>query len=538
MATEHLVRRAAEGDLPAFVELTRRFQHFAFGSALALVGDFHHAEDVVQEALVAAWSSLPRLADPAAFPGWLRSIVRYHAFRAMRRKHLEQLPLEAAAAVASGDSASDERIEQRQQIHAALAAIGGLPARLREPALLFYVHECSHQDIALFLGLSATTVNNRLHAARSRLKERMLTMVSQTLQSHGLPDDFANRIGRLVEARGQVVEARFDPDALPDLLAELVLSDETNSRPVTVQVIQRPGGGIVRGVTISPVDGVPRGASLLNSLRHADTPLDPEAFERAVTLLAGVPPATAEFGRLLETGIKVIDVMCPLVAGGTVAIAGEYGAGTTVVMEELVRRLSSGADRVSLFTFVQQWDGAREPGFSHAEALRKDGFSEGTIGAVQTFFFRAAEGPWTADRLDELAPVDTVIHLSRGMAMRKIYPCVDVATSRSRLINTGAVEAAHAAIAARAQEALALLCSGACGGSIVIERARKLANYFAQPFFCAEPWTKRAGAHVPLPEALKTCTDILDGTHDDLPTGAFYFAGGIEEIRERAGSAG
>jgi hypothetical protein len=52
------------GDLPAFVKLTHRFQHFAFGSALALVGDFHHAEDVVQEALVAAWSALPRLADP------------------------------------------------------------------------------------------------------------------------------------------------------------------------------------------------------------------------------------------------------------------------------------------------------------------------------------------------------------------------------------------------------------------------------------------------------------------------------------------
>jgi DNA-directed RNA polymerase specialized sigma24 family protein len=89
MDTEHLVRRAAEGDLPAFVELTRRFQHFAFASALTLVGDFHHAEDVVQEALVAAWSSLPRLTEPKAFPGWLRSIVRHHAFRAMRRTHLE-----------------------------------------------------------------------------------------------------------------------------------------------------------------------------------------------------------------------------------------------------------------------------------------------------------------------------------------------------------------------------------------------------------------------------------------------------------------
>lgn len=266
MDIEPLVRRAAAGELAAFVELTRRFQHFAFGSALALVGDFHHAEDVAQEALVAAWSSLPNLADPAAFPGWLRSIVRRHAFRAVRRKHLEELPLESAPGVASGEISSEERIEQRQQISTALAAIAGLPATLREPAMLFYVHECSHQDIALFLGLPATTVNNRLHAARSKLNERMLTMVSQTLQSHGPPDDFANRVGRLIEAHGQVVKASFDPVALPDLLAELVLSDEANNRAVAVQVIQRPGGG----------DRSRCHCCTRNSLRHAEVPIDRE----------------------------------------------------------------------------------------------------------------------------------------------------------------------------------------------------------------------------------------------------------------------
>jgi F0F1-type ATP synthase beta subunit len=415
-----------------------------------------------------------------------------------------------------------------------LAAIAALPARLREPAMLFYVHECSHQDIALFLGLSVTTVNNRLHAARSKLKERMLTMVSETLNAHTLPDDFANRVGRLIEARGPVVEASFDPDALPDLLAELVLSEEANRRPVTVQVVQRTGGGMVRGVTIAPVDGVPRGASLLNSLRHTATPIGRVAFERAVALLAGPLPETGEIGRLLETGVKVIDVMCPLASGGTVALAGELGAGTTVVMEELARRLSNSADRVSLFTLVPQWEAEREPGFSHAEALKKDGFSEGTVGAVQTFFFRAADGPWNSDRLDELAPVDSVIHLSREMATRKIYPCVDVVTSRSRLIATGTVHAAHAATATRVRQALASLWSGACDDPITTDRARKLASYFAQPFFCAEPWTKRPGAHVALAEALKTCNDILDGAHDDLPIAAFYFAGGIDEIRARA----
>ena len=68
----------------------------------------------------------------------------------------------------------------------------------------------------------------------------------------------------------------------------------------------------------------------------------------------------------------------------------------------------------------------------------------------------------------------------------------------------------------------------------ILERARKLANYFAQPFICAEPWTKRPGARVNLVEALRTCAEILDGRHDDLPVASFYFAGGIAEIRSRS----
>jgi RNA polymerase sigma factor (sigma-70 family) len=239
MDYEQRVRRASGGDVKAFVDLTRQFQHMAFGAALALVHDFHQAEDVAQEAFVAAWSSLPSLADPAAFPGWLRGIVRHQAFRVLRKRTLPTVPLVEAEDLPPGDELpADRRLEQRQQSAMALAAIAGLPGKLREPATLFFVHECSHQDIAVFLGLPVATVNNRLHAARSKLKERMLVMVNETFHSHALPDDFANRIGRLIEARGGVVEALFDPNAPPDVLTELAISDEANRRAVAVQVIQ------------------------------------------------------------------------------------------------------------------------------------------------------------------------------------------------------------------------------------------------------------------------------------------------------------
>ena len=363
MDLEPLVRRAQEGDVKAFVELTRRYQHLAFGSALALIHDLRQAEDVVQEAFLATWSALPKLAEPAAFPGWLRGIVRHQAYRVLRRRHLEAAPLDEAAEVASDAPTPDRRLEQRREALAALVVIAGLPPSLREPAALFYVHECSHQDIAAFLGIPTATVNNRLHRARSLLQRRIPTMTESTLRSHGLPDDFANRIGRLVAARSGLVEVMFDPTALPDLLSELLISDEANKRAVSVQVVQRASDGIVRGIATTEVDAVQRGATVLNTGQQTPTPVYRIGFERVAPLLAGNRATTGgSEDRLIETGIKVIDVMCPLVAGGTVALAGEYGAGLTVVMEELVRRLSGGADPVSLFVlmppFSAEWPGS------------------------------------------------------------------------------------------------------------------------------------------------------------------------------------
>src|ERR1700687_3700992 len=144
MAMDHepLVGSAAQVDVGAFVELTRRFQHFAFGSALALVNDFQQAEDVVQEAFVAAWSALPGLTEPAAFPGWLRGIARHQAFRVLRQRRIQTVPLAEAEELPGEEPLADRRLEQRQQAASALAAIAELPAQLREPATLFFVHEC------------------------------------------------------------------------------------------------------------------------------------------------------------------------------------------------------------------------------------------------------------------------------------------------------------------------------------------------------------------------------------------------------------
>ena len=133
-----------------------------------------------------------------------------------------------------------------------------------------------------------------------------------------------------------------------------------------------------------------------------------------------------------------------------------------------------------------------------------------------------------------------VIHLSRERSIAKIYPTVDVLTSRSRLLDENLVSEDHATIASQVRQVLSLLWatdrrSETDADTLALDRARKLQYFFTQPFIVAEPYTKRPGVTVSLAEALCTCRGILDGQYDDLPTDAFYFSGGIAEIRANIG---
>ncbi|MBV9565169.1 MAG: hypothetical protein JOY90_32670 [Bradyrhizobium sp.] len=370
--------------------------------------------------------------------------------------------------------------------------------------------------------------------------------MTDTLNAHALPDEFANRIGRLIETRGDVVDALFDPAALPDLLTELVVSDEARKEGLKVQVMQRPGGGVVRGVATSMMPPLPRGATVLSSRRKSLGSIDPLQFDRLVPLLAAATSDGRQTHEVVETGIKVIDVMCPIRAGGSVAIAGEYGTGNTVVMEEIVRRISGGAHPVTLFVLIPPpsdiWPPSLDESHSFADALKAEGSSEGTVGAVQTFFLRGVEGPWRAETLAALAAVDTVVHLSREMIRRRTYPGVDVRTARSRLIDESRIPVSDVSLARAVRDAIAA-ARGAedrqeqAASAVLIDRAQKLQAFFSQPFYVAEPFTGRSGSFVGRADALRGCREILDGRHDDLPVEAFYFTGGIDEIRRAAGAA-
>ncbi len=479
-----LVVRARAGDVDAFTELVRYHQSLAYGCALAMLRDFDVARDVVQEAFIAAWRGLPQLAEPALFAAWLRGIVRRQALHALRARHFE--PLADAGELASEQPSAEEHVDSERRRRLALAALAALPERLREPAVLRWPYECSHAQIAAFLELPVTTVNNRLHAARARLKRRMLVMAKDALRDHALPDDLPARIGRIVRTEGPVVEAHFEPAGPPELFTTLIAADEAG-RAVTVEVITAGRG--------------PR--------------------------LGARPPRDQQPGApvvLLETGIKVIDVLVPFVRGRTVGIFGGERVGTTVVMEELVRRLAT--QTLSLFTFFPPVGAA-----AVRHEREHEGYTFG-MGGVQTFFFRG-DG-----RVRESA-FDSVIVLSAAVAARKIWPAIDPLASRSRWLDPAVVGDRHAAIAARVRhclevgDALEHRDKLEASEQVTLGRARRLRRFFGQPFFVAEAYTHRLGTFVPRADALAACEAIVDGAWDHAPESAFHFVGGIAEIRAR-----
>ena len=179
----------------AFAELVHRFQDMAFACAYSVLGDAYLAEDVAQESFVTAWQKLDQLRDPQAFPGWFKRIVLSQCNRLTRGKRLQVVPLSAGADRAVNDAGPDVVVEKQQLLNKVLAAIKALPENQRLVTTLFYVNGYTQADISDFLEVPVSTVNKRLHVARTKLKESV-QVFKQTLQ-HQRPSrnrEFVERV--------------------------------------------------------------------------------------------------------------------------------------------------------------------------------------------------------------------------------------------------------------------------------------------------------------------------------------------------------
>jgi len=160
-----LVAAARQGDRAAFTGLYERFHRVVHAIALARVAACD-AGDVVQDAFTDAWHRLPRLRDPAAFPGWIVAIARSRAVDAARRR-----PRHDAAANLAADLAVDP--PPRLEAAAALRAIRELPDTYRETLIMRLVEGLSGPEIAAHTGMSPDSVRVHLHRGMKLLRDRL-----------------------------------------------------------------------------------------------------------------------------------------------------------------------------------------------------------------------------------------------------------------------------------------------------------------------------------------------------------------------------
>ncbi|HJX44527.1 MAG TPA: F0F1 ATP synthase subunit beta [Geodermatophilus sp.] len=181
--------------------------------------------------------------------------------------------------------------------------------------------------------------------------------------------------GRVVRVTGPVVDVEFPRDAMPDLFnalhVDVTLADL--GKTLTLEVAQHLGDNVVRTISMAPTDGLVRGAQVSDTGSAISVPvgegvtghvfnalgecLDDPGYGKDLkrwTIHRHAPRFDQLEGRteLLETGIKVIDLLTPYVAGGKIGLFGGAGVGKTVLIQEMIRRVAQEFGGVSVFAGV------------------------------------------------------------------------------------------------------------------------------------------------------------------------------------------
>ncbi|MDD4084493.1 MAG: F0F1 ATP synthase subunit beta [Acholeplasmataceae bacterium] len=461
--------------------------------------------------------------------------------------------------------------------------------------------------------------------------------------------------GKIVQVVGPVIDIEFPPKSLPAIYNAIKIDGEVgNGKQIhlTAEVIQHIGESVVRTVAMSSTDGLVRGMDAIDTGAPITVPVGEGTLGRIFNVLGETvdhddkPVEAADFWpihrpapsfdkqstttQILETGIKVVDLIAPYSLGGKVGLFGGAGVGKTVIIMELIHNIATAHGGFSVFAGVGErtregndlWNEMKESGvidktalvygqmneppgarmrvgltgLTMAEYFRDIGGQDvllfvdnifrfiqagsevsallgrmpsavgyqptlaNDIGALQERITSTTTGSITsvqavyvpADDLTDPAPAGTFAHLdattvlSRQIAELGIYPAVDPLDSTSRILDPLVIGEEHYAVARgvqailqrykELQDIIAILGMEELSedDKITVARARKIQRFLSQAFFVAEQFTGTPGQYVPLNETIRGFKEILDGKHDDLPEGAFYMVGSIDDAVAKA----
>ncbi len=168
-----------------------------------------------------------------------------------------------------------------------------------------------------------------------------------------------SKTGKIVQVIGPVIDIRFDPNDLPSIRNAILIGE--GDHQMTAEVAQHIGDDIVRCIAMSSTDGLMRGMECIDTEAPISVPVGDEVLGRMFNVLGqpidGLGPVDAKkkmpihreaptFAQqqtsteILETGIKVIDLLCPYSKGGKVGLFGGAGVGKTVLMQELIHNIA------------------------------------------------------------------------------------------------------------------------------------------------------------------------------------------------------
>lgn len=225
----------------------------------------------------------------------------------------------------------------------------------------------------------------------------------------------------------------------------------------------------------------------------------------------------------------------------------EMGLDVLMFIDNIFRFSQSGAEMSALLGRIPSAVGYQPTLASEMGKFQEriTSTKKGSITSVQAVYV-------PADDLTDPAPAAVFAHLdattvlNRAIAEKGIYPAVDPLDSSSRMLDPQIIGTEHYEVARGVQSVLqkykdlqdiiAILGMDELSeeDKLTVDRARKIERFLSQPFFVAEVFTGSPGKYVSLEDSIAGFKGILEGKYDDIPEAAFYMAGGIEEVLEKA----
>jgi len=233
--------------------------------------------------------------------------------------------------------------------------------------------------------------------------------------------------GEVVQIVGPVIDAQFPADAVPEIFDALTIDREDGSTLV-LEVQQHLGENRVRTIAMDATDGLTRGTKVSNTGQAISMPIGEDILGRLFNVVGdaidGIPQPKAEERRpihaappafedlsttveMLETGIKVVDLLEPYARGGKIGLFGGAGVGKTVLIMELINNIAKGHDGLSVFAGVGER--TRE-----GNDLLREMLESGVVDYGKEFLHSMEEGGWDLSKVDHEALKNSSLALVFG----------------------------------------------------------------------------------------------------------------------------